>query len=140
MSETAKPNFVIQTPTGFFKGFDTVAREPGFCAEPQVAHHFAQRVWAENYVRDTKLRHMACKIIPYIPSYSPPVMASVNDIDVYRLRTLRAAVKLEKVGLRRRGKSAKSIVIGELRLPIRSTYEAVIEALDALIPEPRTDR
>lgn len=48
---------------------------------------------------------------------------------------LRSAVKLEKLGMTRRGPSAKSIAIKELQLPWNSNYDAVIEALTKKLGE-----
>jgi hypothetical protein len=54
---------------------------------------------------------------------------------VYHWCALRGAIKLEKRGLRRRGRSAKSIAIEELGLPKGASHDEVIEALTRKIDD-----
>lgn len=58
-----------------------------------------------------------------------------NEITRFRIRTLMAAVKLEKKGMTRRGASAKSILIQQLDLPTRSTHDEVLEAARKILEE-----
>lgn len=53
----------------------------------------------------------------------------------FHFLSLRAAVKLEKKGMTRRGRSAKSIAITELQLPKNSNYDTVINALTKKLGE-----
>lgn len=56
-----------------------------------------------------------------------------EGITMYRLLALRSAVKLEALGMRRRGPSASSIVKAELGLGRNAKPAAVLEALQAAI-------
>lgn len=53
-----------------------------------------------------------------------------NQIAVAQLITLKHAVKLESLGMKRSGRSAKSIACEKLGLTKKSGYDSVIGALD----------
>lgn len=58
-----------------------------------------------------------------------------NQIEYFRLKTLRSAVKLETLGMKRRGTSAMKIVKTELGLKLSTKGVDVLAALDARIEE-----
>jgi hypothetical protein len=55
------------------------------------------------------------------------------EIALFRLATLRAAVKLEALGLKRKGRSATAIARAELGAPRTATRAVLIAALDDCI-------
>lgn len=69
------------------------------------------------------------------PALSSNVISDPRAIERFRLATLRAAVRLEKVGMKRRGQSAKKQAIMELDLASRSNHDEVIAALSAKMEE-----
>ena len=62
-------------------------------------------------------------------------MTTITGANIGRARlcVLKAAVKLEKLGMKRRGPSAKGIVIAELGLPKRSSHDEVVRAIEELL-------
>lgn len=83
--------------------------------------------------------------VPYCPEHNPAPRPSIEvsehggitcrgeGITMFRLLALRGAVKLEAVGLRRRGPSASSIAKKELGLGRNAKPAAVLAALQAAI-------
>jgi hypothetical protein len=61
------------------------------------------------------------------------VIITGNDIDTYRLLALKGALKLETLGMKRRGPSAYSIVKKEFNL--RGDKVSVLKQFEALIAE-----
>ena len=59
------------------------------------------------------------------------VFDTPEKIRAFRLRTLRGALKLEILGMKRRGRSACSVIKDEFRL--KGGREKVLAQLDALI-------
>lgn len=57
------------------------------------------------------------------------ILNTPQQIAHYRLMALRSAVKLEMLGMRRRGESARSIAARELGLPKTARAQAVYDAL-----------
>lgn len=53
-----------------------------------------------------------------------------DPIRLFHLLSLRGAVKLEKLGMRRHGKSAKSVAIEEFGLAKRAKHDEVIERIN----------
>jgi hypothetical protein len=56
-------------------------------------------------------------------------LTTPDQIKMFRTRTLIQAIKLESLGMRRRGRSAATIAKDELGLPRNTSNEAVIKAL-----------
>jgi len=56
-------------------------------------------------------------------------------IEIARLIAIKGAVKLECLGIRRRGKSAKRIAIDLLGLDKRAGYDTIVGALNKRIEE-----
>lgn len=56
-----------------------------------------------------------------------------EQINRFRLVSLRSAVKLEAAGMTRRGKSATSIARAEMKLPKSASRDDVLKALDAAL-------
>lgn len=54
-----------------------------------------------------------------------------NGIEYFRLSSLKGAVKLESLGMKRRGTSATSIARKELGLKARATHAEVIAAIQS---------
>ena len=63
---------------------------------------------------------------------SGAVVITGTDIDKYRMLVLRSALKLEAVGLRRRGRSVTSIVRTEFGIKARRTTSVLREFEDML--------
>lgn len=61
------------------------------------------------------------------------VLDTRDQIAVFRLKTLRSALKLEMKGLKRRGKSAYSIIKNEFGL--KGNRESVLEQLNKIIEQ-----
>jgi len=61
------------------------------------------------------------------------VISDPDGIDLFRLKTLRQAIKLEAVGLKRRGRSALSIVKSEFGFSGNRKF--VLEQLDQVIKQ-----
>lgn len=70
-------------------------------------------------------------------THKPTMNAIVADtperIALFRLITLKGAVKLESIGMKRRGTSATQIARKELGLKARATHAEVIAALQSRI-------
>lgn len=58
------------------------------------------------------------------------MLLTAKGIDYAQLATLKGAVKLEKLGMTRRGRSAKAIACELIGMPKRSTHDQVITALE----------
>lgn len=63
------------------------------------------------------------------------VHTKADQIDLARLYTLRAGVKLEHKGLRKSGPSCTAITKRMLGLPVSATYPVVMGKLEAKIKE-----
>jgi hypothetical protein len=63
------------------------------------------------------------------------MLTTPEQIERYRLVTLRAAVRLESVGMKRKGKSAAAISRELLGLSRSAPFPAVIAGLNQLIEE-----
>lgn len=61
------------------------------------------------------------------------ILTTKEQIAFFRLMALRSAVKLEMLGMRRRGESARSIAARELGLPKTARAQTVYDALTAVI-------
>jgi hypothetical protein len=61
------------------------------------------------------------------------VLTTPEQIERYRLVTLRAAVRLESVGMKKRGKSATAISRELLGLPRSAPFPAVVAGLNQRI-------
>jgi hypothetical protein len=61
------------------------------------------------------------------------VINTPEGIERYRLIALRGAVKLESVGLRRRGRSAKAIAADLLGVSVRSSHDRIMYLLTVRI-------
>ena len=61
------------------------------------------------------------------------VLSAPEDIERYRLLALRGAVKLEAVGMKRRGRSAKAIAADLLGVSVRTSHERIIFLLTVAI-------
>lgn len=57
------------------------------------------------------------------------MLTTPEQIERYRLATLRAAVRLESIGMKKRGRSAASISRELLGLPRSAPFPAIIESL-----------
>lgn len=60
-------------------------------------------------------------------------LSTPEQINRFRLVSLRSAVKLEAAGMTRRGKSATSIARTEMKLPKSASRDDVLKALDAAL-------
>lgn len=56
-------------------------------------------------------------------------LVGADQTNRFHLITLKSAIKLEKLGMTRRSRSAKAIAIEELGLPKHSTHDEVIAAI-----------
>jgi hypothetical protein len=65
-------------------------------------------------------------------------ITTAEDIERFRLFTLRAALKLEIAGMKKRGRSAYSIIKTELKF--KGNRARVLLQLSALLDKPRTKR
>lgn len=61
------------------------------------------------------------------------VLSTPAQIELARLLTLRAGVRLERIGLHRRGRTCSAIAREALGLPKRAPREAVMAALNETI-------
>ena len=73
-------------------------------------------------------RGIVCYIVITMQTYDTP-----EQIDAFRLRALRGALKLETLGMRRGGRSAYSIVKEEFGF--KGNKQKVLEQLEAKINE-----
>jgi len=73
-------------------------------------------------------RGIVCYIVITMQTYDTP-----EQIDAFRLRTLRGALKLEILGMRRGGRSVYSIVKEEFGF--KGSKQKVLEQLEAKINE-----
>lgn len=62
-------------------------------------------------------------------------LTTPEQIDRYRLLTLRAAVRLEALGMTRRGQSATAAARAMLGLPKSARRETVLTALNAALEQ-----